>query len=51
MYSTAIAGLRNRTPPAPRGLDRALIQTLIGSAWIDAHDNLKITGPTGVGKS
>lgn len=36
---------------APRGLDRALMQMLIGGAWIDAHDNLTITGPTGVGKS
>ncbi len=35
---------------APRGPDRALRQMLIGGAWIDAHDNLTITGPTGVGK-
>lgn len=36
---------------APRGLDRGLFQKLVEGAWIDAHDNLIITGPTGVGKS
>src|SRR5262249_36554724 len=36
---------------SPRGLDRALFQKLIEGSWIDAHDNLVITGPTGVGKS
>jgi DNA replication protein DnaC len=36
---------------AARGLDRALFQKLIIGDWIDAHDNLVITGPTGVGKS
>jgi DNA replication protein DnaC len=34
-----------------RGLDRALFQKLIECSWIDAHDNLIICGPTGVGKS
>lgn len=34
-----------------RGLDRALFQKLIAGDWIAAHDNLVITGPTGVGKS
>lgn len=34
-----------------RGLERALFQSLIAGGWIDAHDNLVITGPTGVGKS
>jgi DNA replication protein DnaC len=28
-----------------------LIKKLIQGDWIDAHDNLVITGPTGVGKS
>jgi DNA replication protein DnaC len=36
---------------APRGLDRALFQKLVGGEWIDAHDNLILCGPTGVGKS
>lgn len=36
---------------APRGLDRALFQRLAGGQWIDAHQNLIIEGPTGVGKS
>ena len=36
---------------AARGLDRPLFQKLIIGDWIDAHDNLIICGPTGVGKS
>src|SRR5512147_626971 len=36
---------------APRGLDRALFHKLASSEWIDAHDNLILCGPTGVGKS
>jgi DNA replication protein DnaC len=36
---------------SPRGLDRAMMQKLIGGDWIDAHDNLVLVGPTGVGKS
>jgi len=36
---------------APRGLDRALFHRLTAGAWIDAHDNLILCGPTGVGKS
>ena len=36
---------------APRGLDRALFQKLTNGEWIDAHDNLILCGPTGVGKS
>ncbi len=35
----------------PRGLDRALFQKLVEGDWIDAHDNLALIGPTGVGKS
>jgi DNA replication protein DnaC len=34
-----------------RGLDRALLRGLVKGDWIEAHDNLIITGPTGVGKS
>jgi DNA replication protein DnaC len=36
---------------SPRGLDRALFQKLAGGEWIEAHDNLALVGPTGVGKS
>jgi DNA replication protein DnaC len=36
---------------SPRGLDRALFRKLADGSWIDAHDNLVIVGPTGVGKS
>jgi DNA replication protein DnaC len=36
---------------SPRGLDRAMMQKLIKGDWIDAHDNLALVGPTGVGKS
>jgi DNA replication protein DnaC len=36
---------------AARGLDRALFQKLASGSWIDAHDNLIICGPTGIGKS
>ena len=36
---------------AARGLDRALFQTLAAGEWIEAHDNLILCGPTGVGKS
>jgi DNA replication protein DnaC len=36
---------------SPRGLDRALFQKLAEGEWIEAHDNLALIGPTGVGKS
>jgi DNA replication protein DnaC len=36
---------------APRGLDRPMFQKLGAGDWIDAHDNLILSGPTGVGKS
>jgi len=36
---------------AARGLDRALFQKLSEGGWIDAHDNLALVGPAGVGKS
>ena len=36
---------------SPRGLDRALFQKLVEGQWIEAHDNLALIGPTGVGKS
>jgi DNA replication protein DnaC len=36
---------------ATRGLDRALFNKLAEGSWIDAHDNLILCGPTGIGKS
>ena len=36
---------------SPRSLDRVLFQKLAQGDWIDAHDNLALIGPTGVGKS
>ena len=36
---------------APRGLDRALFNKLATGSWIDAHDNLILCGPAGIGKS
>jgi DNA replication protein DnaC len=34
-----------------RGLDRALMLSLLGGHWLRTRDNCIITGPTGVGKS
>lgn len=35
----------------PRGLDKALITSLATGQWIRQHDQVLITGPTGVGKT
>jgi DNA replication protein DnaC len=36
----------------PRGLDRAMIRSLTQqSAWVEAHQNLFLVGPTGIGKT
>jgi DNA replication protein DnaC len=36
----------------PRGLDRAIVRSLTQqSAWVEAHQNLFLTGPTGIGKT
>ncbi|MDJ0278909.1 IS21-like element helper ATPase IstB [Sphingomonas sp. 2R-10] len=51
------AKLRHQAAPEdidyrkPRGLDRRLFETLLKGEWIDAHDNLAVCGPTGIGKS
>ncbi|MBF0554026.1 MAG: ATP-binding protein, partial [Nitrospirae bacterium] len=35
----------------PRGLDKSLILTLASCHWIRNHQNVILTGPTGIGKS
>ena len=51
------ARLRHHAAPedidyrAHRGLDRAVLTTLLKGDWIDLAENLVICGPTGVGKS
>jgi len=35
----------------PRGLDRSVMRSLLTCGWLDAHRNVIITGPTGVGKT
>jgi DNA replication protein DnaC len=51
------AGLRQQATPedvdhrAARGLDRALFQKLTGGEWIERHQDLLVTRPTGTGKT
>lgn len=51
------AGLRQQATPedidhrAGRGLDLALFQRLTGGEWIERHQDLLVTGPTGTGKT
>ena len=35
----------------PRGLDKSVIRSLASCQWISSHQNVIITGPTGVGKT
>ncbi|MCP3373809.1 IS21-like element helper ATPase IstB [Bradyrhizobium cajani] len=35
----------------PRGIDRVVFAKLVSGDWIDRHENLLITGATGLGKS
>ncbi len=36
---------------APRGLDRSVLLELAASYWVSAHQQVLVTGPTGVGKT
>jgi DNA replication protein DnaC len=47
-HQAAIEDVDYRTA---RGLDRTLFHKLAEGSWIDAHDNVILTGPTGIGKS
>jgi DNA replication protein DnaC len=35
----------------PRGLDRSVIQRLATCQWVEKHENVIFTGPTGIGKT
>jgi DNA replication protein DnaC len=45
------ASVENVDDRTPRGLDRALFQSLATSQWLREHHHFAITGPTGTGKS
>jgi DNA replication protein DnaC len=35
----------------PRGLDKSVLRRLLTGEWVSAHQNVLLTGPTGVGKT
>lgn len=45
------ASLEDFDAPQKRGLDPSLLRELMGCEWIDQHQNILITGLTGVGKT
>ncbi len=45
------AAIENIDYRHPRGLDKALMQSLASCQWVSDHLNILITGPTGVGKT
>lgn len=45
------ASVENVDYRTPRGLDRALFQSLATSQWLREHHHVALTGPTGTGKS
>ena len=45
------AAIENIDYRHPRGLDKALVQSLATCQWLRDHLNVLITGPTGVGKT
>ncbi len=47
-HSASIEDIDFRTQ---RGLDRSIIMGFTSPHWVDAHHNILVTGPTGIGKS
>jgi DNA replication protein DnaC len=45
------ASLEDLDYRSPRGVDKALILELGSCRWVEQHQNVLVTGPTGVGKS
>lgn len=35
----------------PRGLDKSVVQRLLTCQWVSKHENVILTGPTGIGKT